>query len=838
MAPISAEIKIDKNNNLAINIEKNVARAQTMASVEVIPTDTTATIKISISNIPNDGEDYELIMFLYDNMVDINSIPADDAEYIEKKSTDIDKSVSLQIITETFEELTTGHFYYIYIIVAQQSSFISKWISFGLDGLIGITGYTDITGITTGIYKFIKTIISRDSGSILILSKTFNASKNGIVSETVDKTTSYYDLGCSILPTDPNIIGCVAEIFHFLWQASALFAEIAGRILDFFVYYSTNSSSYDNGFVEKSWNAVRDIANIFFIIALLYVAIKTVLGLNVTNNKKLVGTVIIIALVINFSLFTTKVVIDGSNILAKIFYNNITSTKKGSSGPVIESGGEKSISIGLINSYNPQKIVSFDRYELSPGTFLFITFLLIAITLYTAYIFLSVALLFVARVVSLWMSMIFSPIAFASYTVPFDIPGFGHKEWWKNLIENAMLAPLFIFFLYIIVLFTGFLTEVAKYPDSNEISTTSQMMQHLISVIVPFVIIFILLKQAKTLAVKYSGELGAAIMTGAKMVGGLALGAVTGGTAMGIAAMGRKTVGSVSKYVQNDAARNKDFKTFGDYKNWGLGKKINPFAYVAQAGKTATAATAAGLHGIGLGKKMKEADEGYGHKTHATHILDAKMQSEFGHTYGKDAKYKDLSEHEQDIVKTEIDKDELSKFQYGKLFKDLEAPQAKIVKDQYDGRDAATGLLTAPKLRAIDNGHGKTDRVDIAGSITGNEKVKSDYFVNTSKANQAMGEFLQALRKGSYDVRNLPEMSAKSKGFFPKLVVGVGAAVATGMRAGLKTSLGINAGTPQKDFFKDIGNIISESLKSVKIDIGEKHGGGDSHPKEVKSVGH
>ena len=113
MAPISAEIKIDKNNNLAINIEKNVARAQTMASVEVIPTDTTATIKISISNIPNDGEDYELIMFLYDNMVDINSIPADDAEYIEKKSTDIDKSVSLQIITETFEELTTGHFYYI-----------------------------------------------------------------------------------------------------------------------------------------------------------------------------------------------------------------------------------------------------------------------------------------------------------------------------------------------------------------------------------------------------------------------------------------------------------------------------------------------------------------------------------------------------------------------------------------------------------------------------------------------------------------------------------------------------------------------------------------------------
>ena len=95
--------------------------------------------------------------------------------------------------------------------------------------------------------------------------------------------------------------------------------------LIFFVYYFTNSSSYDNEFVEKGWGAVRDVANIFFILMLLYVAIKTVLSLNVTDNKRLVGVIIIVALLINFSLFTTKVVIDASNILAKIFYNNITS---------------------------------------------------------------------------------------------------------------------------------------------------------------------------------------------------------------------------------------------------------------------------------------------------------------------------------------------------------------------------------------------------------------------------------------------------------------------------------------------------------------------------------
>ena len=69
--------------------------------------------------------------------------------------------------------------------------------------------------------------------------------------------------------------------------------------------------------MEKGWGAVRDVANIFFILMLLYVAIKTVLSLNVTDNKRLVGVIIIVALLINFSLFTTKVVIDASNIFSK-----------------------------------------------------------------------------------------------------------------------------------------------------------------------------------------------------------------------------------------------------------------------------------------------------------------------------------------------------------------------------------------------------------------------------------------------------------------------------------------------------------------------------------------
>lgn len=349
--------------------------------------------------------------------------------------------------------------------------------------------------------------------------------------QTIDyvsgNTTSGYSFGC-LEWNGKGLPGCFAAIFHIIWELSAKLMRLGGQFLDFFVYYSTNSSSYTASFVEKGWAVVRDIANLFFIIALIYVAIKTILDMGHSNSKKMVATIIVIALVINFSLFVTKVVIDGSNILAKIFYNNITPVDKNGQPLTAENGGEKSITVGMVDKFNPQTLVAEDIYDGDNGVsvFIFTTFILICITLYATYVFFAVGLLFVARVITLWMSMIFSPIAFASYTVPFEIPGFGHRKWWSDLFENAMLAPLFIFFLYLIVLFLNIRGDVISYNDNDPVFGI------VMKVIIPFVILAALLMKAKELAVKYSGEMGGAVMSAGKMVGGLALGAAAGGVAL------------------------------------------------------------------------------------------------------------------------------------------------------------------------------------------------------------------------------------------------------------------------------------------------------------------
>ena len=385
-------------------------------------------------------------------------------------------------------------------------------------------------GSILGTLFFDVPIIATPGHQIVKLAfKTTSGGSNNILidqSQTIAKTEDPpYTLACGIT----NLGGCIAQIVYFFWTVSSWIAELAGSFLDFFVYYSTNSDSYTSSFVTEGWKIIRNVSNIFFIIALLYIAIKIILGLDSTSSKKLIAMVILMALLINFSLFITQVVIDSSNILAKVFYNKITPiNKNGNKIDANSSVEEKSISVGLIRGYNPQKIINGQQYYNNIGKFVFVTILLTALTLYTAYIFFIIAILFVGRVVSLWISMIFSPLAFISYAVPFlNISGFGYKKWWDNLFKAAFLAPIFIFFLYIIILFVELGADAINYANNSE-----DFMQNLMKTMIPFSIIFLLLMQAKKITIDLSGELGAALTKAGGMALGVAGGAVMGGAAL------------------------------------------------------------------------------------------------------------------------------------------------------------------------------------------------------------------------------------------------------------------------------------------------------------------
>ena len=65
-------------------------------------------------------------------------------------------------------------------------------------------------------------------------------------------------------------------------------------------------------------------------------------------------------------------------------------------------------------------------------------------------------MLFVLRILGLWFAMIFSPIALVSSIVPEmgkHLDQLGFQAWMENLIGMALMAPIFMFFMYLIVSF-------------------------------------------------------------------------------------------------------------------------------------------------------------------------------------------------------------------------------------------------------------------------------------------------------------------------------------------------------------------------------------------------
>jgi hypothetical protein len=151
-----------------------------------------------------------------------------------------------------------------------------------------------------------------------------------------------------------NWTGCFLTLYYnTLYTFSHFLVGLVGGLFDFFVGFSLSSNMYDYDtvtFIGDGWRIVRDLSNIFFIFILLYAAIGLILKLHHFDAKGIIAKVIIIGLLVNFSLFFTRIVIDASNVLARVFYNEINiQTGAAVVGNTGELGVEtQSLSAGLV----------------------------------------------------------------------------------------------------------------------------------------------------------------------------------------------------------------------------------------------------------------------------------------------------------------------------------------------------------------------------------------------------------------------------------------------------------------------------------------------------------
>lgn len=308
--------------------------------------------------------------------------------------------------------------------------------------------------------------------------------------------------------------------------------------------------------INTAWKLTRDVMNIVFIFMLVYEAILLILGMSSTQKiGRWIGFLVLAALLVNFSLFFTKVLIDASNIVTIGIYNVIisnssitltlpgygTSTVKGLAIPFItKMGVTKMVNADVISTFAETKIVQMELF--------FIIILLIAI-----FVFLSAIVLFVVRYIILIILLMLSPIGFMGSALPF-IKKYS-DQWWESLNGQLLFPPLFMFFTWM----TLTLLDSANFTISNAAFTTGATSSDFFnfalnySLVVGMMIATIVI--SKSTSTKGASQIKSLTSTATSFAGGVVLG--------GSARLARNTVGRAGGAI-SDSEQMKRWATEGN----------------------------------------------------------------------------------------------------------------------------------------------------------------------------------------------------------------------------------------------------------------------------------
>ncbi len=321
-------------------------------------------------------------------------------------------------------------------------------------------------------------------------------------------TMQQVDFGCGLLALDACIVSLTYKV---VYGASEIFFSFGGFFLDGFMAMALSSTFIRNTeFVDFGWIIVRDLANTAFIFVLLYIAIMTIVQAASTNTKQLLVSLIIAALFVNFSLYLTRFVIDASNIVALEFYNHIGTSE----APLVTVDGieARSISAGFLKVNIQETTTRAHEFSMkNEHTKAFAIIVLGAIlNVVGFFMLLSAAFLFLGRVVALWLVMIFSPLAVVASIVPGANNLWG--KWKSALINQSLVAPVFLFFLYLTFAFLKSpLINAGLIQVSSSASAGGQAAGILfgaVAAMMNFVVAFVLLGAGLAAARNFAGAAG------------------------------------------------------------------------------------------------------------------------------------------------------------------------------------------------------------------------------------------------------------------------------------------------------------------------------------------
>ncbi|NQT50094.1 ABC transporter ATP-binding protein [Candidatus Kuenenbacteria bacterium] len=350
--------------------------------------------------------------------------------------------------------------------------------------------------------------------------------------------------------SDPDMTTTIVQFLNRL-----LFFIVAGlgwvlmKIFALIVIISSYNDFVVSKAVTKGWVLVRDVCNMLFVVMLLVIAFAQILNVEKYPVKKMLPKLIIAAVLVNFSKLICGLMIDFAQVVMMTFVNGYQAT----AGANLIQG----LGINKLMQLNEK---SSDIQNPVDHTSIFIALFLAAMLLVIA-IFVTVMVLglFVMRIVTLWILVVLSPVAFAMNVFP---DGMGKKmkdKWWGEFTSAVVIGPVMAFFLWLSLLIMS--DPAGMYPDKHtEIENKSEggVVSNISYVdnLAQFAIALAMLMASLSIAGELGGAMGSAASKKSGQASSFAKKAISHGTGYSAARSGVKALpGGIKKGWQNERFR-------------------------------------------------------------------------------------------------------------------------------------------------------------------------------------------------------------------------------------------------------------------------------------------
>jgi hypothetical protein len=330
----------------------------------------------------------------------------------------------------------------------------------------------------------------------------------------------------AVAPSLNLMVTIVAYFVNIIAYAiGRLIVVIIGMVVIPILGYNNFGDSF---IISVGWPIVRDIVNMFVIIVMLILAVRTMISSS-SNWGQQLPRLFLAVVMVNFSRTITLFLVDIGQVVMFTFVNSLRDIAAGNFVNLFQLRSFLSLT-GFDDAAQNNELadISFEAFGFLATGYVGLMFLFVILG-----IMLLLAAVFIYRIVIIWVLVILSPLAFFAFGVQTIVPQIGAawSKWIDMLVGAVVLGPVLVFFLWLglATAAQGSLATAENFPVgvSEDIPTLySEVLEldSLLSLFIGMALIMLGFQAASTVAGSFAQQAGGLITadTGKRIVKGVA----------------------------------------------------------------------------------------------------------------------------------------------------------------------------------------------------------------------------------------------------------------------------------------------------------------------------